>query len=71
MKKSKQLLTMLLTLTLLSSLLITSGCGTKEEETKTPSTGSAAVSIKETKLENYEVNVKSQYVHLTTIPGKD
>lgn len=69
MKKRKRLLTMLLTLTLLSSLLITSGCGTEEEETKAPSTDSAAVSIKETKLENYEVNVKSQYIHLTSAFG--
>ena len=66
MKKSKRLFTAFLAVTVVSSLLIMSGCGTEDEKpkTKTSSADKKAVnSIKETKLENYKTNIKSIYIH--------
>lgn len=72
MKKRRRMLTGILAVAVLSSLVIMSGCGTEEEKPK-PKTSSAdkeAVnSIKETKLENYQVNIKSPYVHGTSAFG--
>lgn len=71
MKKRKKILTGLLALTILSSLVIMSGCGTEEDKpkAKTSSADNEVNSIKETKLEGYEVNVKSSYVHMTSAFG--
>ena len=72
MRKQKRLLVSLLAVTILSSLVIMSGCGTEEEKTKTKtsSVGDEAVnSIKESKLENYQVNIKNKYVHETSSFG--
>lgn len=72
MKKGKKILTGVLAVTLLSSFVIMSGCGTEEDKpkSKTSSTDNEAVnSIKETKLENYQVNVKSSYIHETSAFG--
>lgn len=72
MKKRRQLLTVLLAVTVICSVVIMSGCGTKNEKpkTQTSSSGKNQVNtIKETKLEGYKVNVKSNYVHQTDAYG--
>lgn len=72
MKKIKRLFTVLLAITIVCSLLIMSGCGTEDEKpkTKTSSADKEAVnSIKETKLEKYQVDIKSFYVHGTSAFG--
>lgn len=72
MKKVKRLLTVMCAITVLSSLVIMSGCGTEEEKSKAKTSSAdneAVTSIKETKLENYQVNIKSAYVHRTSAFG--
>lgn len=72
MKNRRKFLTGILAVTILSSLVIMSGCGTEDDnsKTKSPSSDSGAVSdIKETKLENYEVNMKSSYISHTSSAG--
>lgn len=65
MRRRKLLKTGVITAVIISNLLMISGCGTDENNKSiNSSSGSESVnSIKETKIENYEVNVKSIYIH--------
>lgn len=68
MKKHEK--TMILAVTIFCIFLVVLGCGTKEENSKTTSADKGEVSsIKETKLENYEVNKISGYALHTSIAG--
>lgn len=66
MKKVKRLLIVMCAITVLSSLMIMSGCGTEEKKTKAKTSSAdneAITSIKETKLVNYKTNIKSIYIN--------
>ena len=68
MRKSKKLLTRVLVIAILNSLLVLMGCGTQEEK-QNVKTSSEDNSIKETKLKDYEINVKTPYVYQTSVAG--
>lgn len=72
MRSKRLLLIGVLAVAMFSNLVIMSGCSSEETESKTDTkiTDNDAVNdIKETKLENYQVNVISQYVHQTSVSG--
>ncbi len=70
--KRKKFIKKVLVIAVLCSLLMISGCGTQEDKPKAKISSAdkeAVNSITETKLEKYQVDIKSSYVHGTSAFG--